>query len=800
VRAFLFSSVSLFALAAAAQALSATRVDYLREVKPLLASKCLKCHGAGDQKGGLRLDTAQAILQGGDSGPSVIPAKSAESLLLQSVLGTAEDMKRMPLKKPPLSDADIAILRLWIDQGAQAPADERHWSFVPPVRAPEPVVRHAAWPRNAIDRFILARLEAENISPAPEADRPTLLRRLKLDLLGLPPTVEETDAFLADSRPDAYERAVDRFLASPHFGERWGRLWLDAARYADSNGYSIDAPRSMWPYRDWVIDALNRDLPFDQFTIEQLAGDLLPNATVAQRIATGFHRNTQINQEGGIDKEQFRIESLYDRVGTTGTVWLGLTIACAQCHDHKFDPLAQKDFYRMMAFFNDSDEPSLELASPEVLQERQRVRRDVAAKEAELAAYVKQHDDALSEWEADLTDEARAALSADAQASLNIEASKRTAKQRAALADAFLREDAEYRRRSKEIAVLKRKEPQIDAALVLARAAKPRPTHLFIKGDFTRLGDLVSPGVPQVLPPLATPAPSRLDLARWLVAPENPLTARVTVNRIWQQYFGKGLVETENDFGTQGLPPSHPELLDWLATELHARKWSLKAIHRAIVTSAAYRQSSKARPELGIVDPNNRLLARQSRFRLDAELVRDAGLSASGLLSPKIGGPSVYPPQPEGVMGLGQVKRVWAADQGENRYRRGLYTFFYRATPHPALSVFDAADGINSCTRRNRSNTPLQALTLLNDGAFTEMAEALADRVLREAPADDPARVSHAFRLCVARPPKPVELQRLLQLLKDERAAGGEGEETSPLAWITVSRVLLNLDETITRE
>jgi len=726
----------------------------------------------------------------------------------------------------------------------------QHWAFIPPTRAIEPKVKQRSWPRNAIDRFVLARLEKESIPPSPEADRVTLIRRLSLDLIGLPPSVEEVEAFLDDKRSDAYERLVERLLASPHYGERWGRHWLDVARYADSNGYSVDAPRTIWKYRDWVIDALNRDLSFDQFTIEQLAGDMLPNATMEQKIATGFHRNTMINQEGGIDKEQFRIESIIDRVNTTGTAFLGLTISCAQCHDHKFDPITQKEYFRLFAFLNNADEPDLELASPGELAWRDAWRKQVRELEGAMNQYINSLAGEQGTWEKSLAPEELAKLKPDIKSILETLAEKRTDKQKRALFGVFRPDDPEFKQRIAKIVELEKQEPKFLTTMVMQELATPRESYVFIKGDFTRHGEVVTPGVPKVLPPLPPiEKPNRLDLARWLVDSGNPLTARVMVNRMWQQYFGKGLVATENDFGTQGATPSHPDLLDWLAcefmeprgslgneaqdkkaenrkqkveidrsllTSVVTQPWSFKHIHRLIVTSATYRQSSRVRPELALKDPNNILLARQSRLRLDAEVVRDVALTASGLFADRIGGPSVFPPIPDGVMNLGQSRRPWETSTGADRYRRGMYTFFWRATPHPELIVFDASDATSACTRRVRSNTPLQSLTLLNDQAFFEFAQGLAERVMREAPDNDSERISHAVRLCLARKPSASEKQRLAELLAQQLAGyesePGEAEKIiagKPLpgtdvkqlaAWTTVSRVLLNLDETITRE
>jgi mono/diheme cytochrome c family protein len=826
-------------------------VDYTREIKPLLAEHCYKCHGASQQKGDLRLDTAAALLKGGENGAGFKPGQSATSLILQSVRGTHDTISQMPYKKPPLNDAQIALLARWIDEGASAPADEKpqsakHWSLLPPVR---PAVPSEFKVQNPIDAFILARLAKDSLTFAPEADRPTLLRRVCLDLTGLPPTPAEVDAFVKDQSADAYEKAVERLLASPHYGERWGRWWLDAARYADSNGYSIDAPRQIWKYRDWVVTALNNDMPFDQFTIEQLAGDLLPNATLAQKIATGFNRNTQINQEGGIDPEQFRVESVMDRVGTFGTVFLGLTVACAQSHDHKFDPISQKEYYQLYAFFNStvqdghgSGTPGGVLEIPGEIESEENIKKELEETRQDLDHYLNAKGSAVVKWEESLTDDARAKLRANVRTAMKPAWAERTREQKRAVYAAFKPDDTEFKSRNTKLTALERGTPKRVTTLVMQELKTPRETHLFTKGDFTRPADPVTPGVLAVLHPLngartaesarssktnradsAIRAPNRLDLARWTVDPANPLLARVTVNRVWQQYFGRGLVETENDFGTQGSLPTHPELLDWLACELRndeARMtndgrsasssvirhssftpWSLKHLHRLIVTSTTYRQSSRVRTELATVDPLNKLLARQSRVRLDAEVIRDSALFTSGLLSPKLGGPPVYPPQPDGVMNLGQSRREWKASTGEDRFRRALYTHFWRATPHPALAVFDAADGFSACTRRIRSNTPLQALTLLNDQQFTEFADALAQRALKLPAKNDDERITETFRLCLARTPNAAEQKRLKQLLAQQLAAESGDEPTRRKeAWKTLARVLLNLDETITRE
>jgi mono/diheme cytochrome c family protein len=788
----------------------AASVDYAVQVKPILTRHCVSCHGAVKPRGGLRLDTAAAALKGAKSGPAVLPGRVEESPLIAAVRGEGTT-ERMPLNRPPLSSTEIKLLEEWIEEGAKAIADERpglaprqsHWAFIPPSRSTVPDVAKPGWANNPIDRFIQARLERAGLAPSPAADRTILLRRASLDLVGLPPSPDEIETFLADQSAGAFERAIDRLLASPHFGERWARPWLDQARYADSNGYNIDAPRSIWKYRDWVIAAFNADMPFDRFTIDQIAGDLRPETSFAPRIATGFHRNTQINQEGGIDVEQFRVDAVVDRVSTTGTVFLGLTIGCAQCHDHKFDPISQRDYYQLFAFFNNVDEPELEIAAPADLARRDRIRAQIDELHHALLARYPDLDERERKWEKTLKLEFTQAQEADVRVAFDLPREKRSTSQRRALCELMITHDPAYRAELGALTKLRSAEPRFVTTMVVReRTNSPRSTYIHKGGDFTRKGERTRPGVPAVLPPLedsspGTP-PDRMDLARWLVDRRNPLTARVVVNRIWQAYFGRGLVETDNDFGTQGSPPSHPELLDWLACELVDRGWSQKTIHRLIVCSAAYRQASRLRPLGQSIDPDNRLLWRQSRLRLDAELIRDAALTSSGLLTKVVGGPSVFPPQPDGVMTLGQMKRPWQADSGPNRYRRGLYTFFWRATPHPFLTTFDAPGGVQTCTRRFRSNTPLQALTLLNDPAFFEIAQGLAARIVsdRPSPASDHERLRYAFLLCLGRAGSSHEVETLKTVL--EAATAGDG--TGAPAWTTVARVLLNLDEFVTRE
>ncbi|MGH7946819.1 MAG: PSD1 and planctomycete cytochrome C domain-containing protein, partial [Opitutaceae bacterium] len=570
----------------------AAPVDYTRDVKPIFKQHCYRCHGPSQQKGGLRADTVASLGEGGDIGPAFKPGDSAGSLLVQAILGKHDDISQMPYKKPPLADTDVAKIRAWIDGGAPAPENEEpetavHWAFVPPQRPELPDVANAAWGRNPVDRFILSRLEQEKIAPAPKADRTTLLRRVSLDLTGLPPTPAEVAAFAAEKSRDAYEKVIDRLLDSPHYGERWARPWLDVARYADSDGYSIDAPRQIWKYRDWVIAALNRDMPYDQFVIEQLAGDLLPNPTVEQKIATGFNRNTQINKEGGIDAEQFRIEAVLDRVNTFGTAFLGLTVGCAQCHDHKFDPISQKDYYSLFAFFNNTVNDGhggnrlggTLLFNPDGKQDLTIADEVVAAREA-VKSYLEDKGEIVEEWRKNVAPDERARLRPSSlRAAVDVPWEKQSFTQQRATYGAARPDDGDFRTRNSALAQLERRESTAISTLIMQELPQPRESKIFIKGDFTRPGERVQPATPAALPPLKVENPNRLDLARWLFDPANPLAARVMVNRVWQQYFGRGIVETENDFGTQGLAPTHPELLDWLAAEFAAQKWSLKALH-----------------------------------------------------------------------------------------------------------------------------------------------------------------------------------------------------------------------------
>ena len=867
----------------AAEPVKPAAVDYQRDVQPILTKYCVACHGAKKAESDLRLDSGAALKAGGYSGSPVVAHKSAESILIQVVTGKG-DLSSMPPKGDKLSAAEVAVLARWIDAGAPLPqtitdapnsvsgklaidpkkAD--HWAYKPIKVTAPPAVKNAAWVRNPIDGYILAKLEAAGLAPSPEADKAVLIRRLYLDLVGLPPSPAEVDEFLFDNKPGAYERLVDRLLASPHFGERWGRHWLDAARYADSNGYTIDSGRTIWKYRDWVIDAFNADMPFDRFTIEQIAGDMLPGATQDQEIATGFHRNTLVNEEGGTDKEQFRVEAVVDRVSTVGTVWLGLTVACARCHDHKYDAISQREFYQLFALLNNCAEPSLTFPTEHQSKEEPALQAEIAQVKKRLAEVEKNSPGRQLGWEKIIREELRKLeksedypetvdVLADFIAALDTPTEKRTEVQKTLLAEKFRKNDVEKVNLDGQLADLTAKLKQLKAkittTLIVREMKTPRESYIHIRGDFLRKGAVVEPGTLAVLPPLKTAdgkQATRLDLARWLVTPDNPLTPRVTMNRVWQQLFGQGIVGTENDFGTQGDAPTHPELLDYLAatfvagapdrlaaslamrydgrgpqadrlngeanSETLARPWSLKAMLREIVTSATYRQASHARADLAAKDPYNKLLGRQARIRLEAETIRDSALAASGLLAREVGGPGVYPPQPEGIYAFTQQRKFWPATEGADRYRRGMYTYFWRSSPYPFLMTFDAPDANATCTRRIRSNTPLQALTLANDRSFVEMAQALGDRVLKERHSTDADRIASAFRLALVREPQAREVTTLTKFLQAQRAAvkaealAGVNSEPGALAtgvaeriaWTAVARVLLNLDEFITRE
>jgi Protein of unknown function (DUF1553)/Protein of unknown function (DUF1549)/Planctomycete cytochrome C len=779
--------------------------EFDRDIRPILSDRCFTCHGPDDatREAGLRIDRPEGIFSATESGVTpVVPGNPGESELVRRILSGDPD-ERMP---PPdaikqLTDEERQKIVRWVMGGAKY---QRHWAFVPPTRPSVPTVSQPSWVRNAIDAFVLASLDQHQLIPSPEAPRTTLIRRLYLDLLGLPPTPEQVEAFLNDNNPDAYERLVDDILMSPHFGERMALDWLDAARFADTNGYHLDNGRDMSLWRAWVIEAFNQNMPFDQFTIEQLAGDLIPDATEKQRIASGFHRNHMINFEGGAIPEEYHAAYIVDRVNTTGTVWLGLTVGCAQCHDHKFDPITQREYYQLYAFFNNvpekgldgnqgNAEPLLPFPSPEQ-EARQRV---LAAQIAALKGLVDDENSA--------TDVLR--------------------KEQAAALE----------KRQQEQAQLAKEMP---STMVMQESPGLRETHVLIRGQYDQLGMKVTAKTPESLPPMPDDLPrDRLGLARWLVSAEQPLTSRVIANRIWQMFFGQGIVSTAEDFGSQGDLPSHPALLDWLACELqHAtapqvagtsqESWNLKAFVKTIVMSSTYRQHSVISANAQEKDPGNRLLSRAPRIRLPAELIRDQALAASGLLKHKIGGPSVSPYQPGDLwreLSSREDSSNWTAQffvqsHGEDLYRRGLYTFWKRTCPPVQLATFDAPDRETCTVRRARTNTPLQALILLNDPTYLEAARKLAERVLLQPQSQFDERIEFAFKALLCRTPTARETQVLQNLLQErmsyysvhpqaaaELLTAGESPRDESLdvpelaSWTMVASSILNLDEAVTR-
>ena len=992
-------------------------VDFARQIRPILSDNCFACHGfdEGSRKADVRLDDREAAIAVQDGHAALVPGKPDRSEVWRRIISDDPD-EQMP---PPTTGKKLtaeqkALIQRWIEEGAPyAP----HWAF---ARVERPGV--PAGDAHPVDAFIAARLQASGLKHSPEADRHTLIRRLYQDLLGLQPTPEEADEFAADQSPDAYEKLVDKLLQNPHYGERWGRHWLDHARYADSHGYTIDGQRIMWPFRDWVIDAMNRDMPFDQFTIEQLAGDLLPSPTKSQLVATAFHRNTLINQEGGVKADQFRHEAIIDRVNTTGAVWLGLTLGCAQCHTHKYDPLSHRDYYQLYAFFNQCVDANNEATtvpvlehevfgwSPEQLAQLEEVNA-LRAKQTELdqqlaaaqgsnllahnwnwqpaelvdyrtlgmGSFLKQPDGSLlsdrkaqpndtylitirspgekiwairlrvltheslpdqgpglagngnfvlTDVEVKIGDKITRFATAAADHSqpefdvlkaidsksdtgwaINLGPQQKKAKPDLKMnapheavfvlpgalpksdnkgeVPLYLRHDVnkgyligrfaldvsdveppknDTTEIQARIDVVKAQIAKIEAQLpgrgqtvkqmVMKDGETRQETYRLDRGDFLT-PDKAGGALPMTVPAALVTGPvpefkTRLDLAKWLVGRDNPLTARVMVNRVWMRYFGHGLVETENDFGAQGTPPTHPELLDWLAVEFmeggqgpavepeastlqnqepgtkndspapqpstlnpQRSPWSLKQLHRVIVTSKTYRQSSEEPPEAVAADPRNLLLARQSRVRVDAEMVRDLILSSAGSLTDKIGGPSVHPPQPDGVYSFTQNKKEWPEAKGPDRYRRTMYTMFYRSAPYPLLTTFDSPEFSTVCTRRLRSNTPLQALAVANDPMFIELAQKLAVRALTETKEGDPAaRVRRIFRLCLIREPSAEEQATLLDYWQRQMARYvSETEAAQKLAptdlkdvpaaegaaWVSLARLLFNTDEFLTR-
>ena len=1024
-------------------------VDFANQIQPMFADKCYSCHGDEKSESGLRLNSREAALKGGDNGPLLIPGNSAESTLVQVLTGMHEAVSQMPAEEEPLPAEQIDLVRTWIDQGASWPdeiayAPSIHWAFVPPVRPSLPEVQHADFIRNPIDRFVLSKLESIGSHPSERAGKEALLRRLSLDLIGLPPTLAELDAFLEDHSDTALQRQIDRLLRSPHFGERWGKLWLDAARYADSDGFEKDKPRFVWAYRDWVINALNADMPYDQFIVRQIAGDLLPDRTEDDIVATGFLRNSMLNEEGGVDPEQFRTEALFDRMDCIGKSILGLTIQCAQCHEHKFDPISQEEYYQLFAFLNNDHEASRVYYTIDRRMKIDHLKRQISQLKTNLqhahpdwhermnlwedsvkgnqpdwtvvkiqnttgdngVRYYSYDDGSLrassyapTQWTAKFTGSTelskitafrleqlpdpnlpcggpgRSIYGMSALSEFGIEAGpqddmSKTVKAEFAKATAdFANEDrllepefqserrkkaggdkrrygpVEYaidgngdtawgidagpgRRNVARKAVFVLKKPiEFDGGIFLRVSlqqahggdnsddnqnhnlgrfrlsvtttpdpvADPVPDHvrrifeiprekrspkqtaevfrywrttvpefqnintkieslwqqypdgtptltlaartgngpndrlrqtkIFKRGDWLQPSEDVDFGVPKFMHPLPDDAnSSRMTLARWLVDKRSPTTARVIVNRIWQSYFGGGLVDSPEDFGVRAKGPTHPQLLDWLACELMDNGWRLKHIHRLICNSATYQQTSHASREVYEEDPRNRMLARGPRFRVDAELVRDVALASSGLLNPQLGGRSIYPPAPEFLFKppVSYGPKVWNVEEGDQQYRRSLYIFKFRSVPYPGLQTFDAPNGDFSCVRRERSNTPLQSLITLNETQFMDCARSLARISVIEGGDTLDQRLEYAFRRILSRNPSPNELKQLRKLWEDQveyigqgsvnpitlatgadvvSSESADGEAMTHLAAYTVvARVLLNLDEAITKE
>ena len=737
--------LSIFLIITNSSLLSSEEIEFNKDIRPLLTDRCFSCHGPDERarKAKLRLDTFEGATKDLGGYAAIIPGDPENSELVVRAIHESLDEIMPPTKSkiPKLTSKEVNTIKDWIKSGAKY---QQHWAFTP-VKNPQYDSKS-----NLIDSFIEKRLKKEELTLSNEANPNTLIRRVYLDLIGLLPTPEEIKYFVENNSNNDYEKIVSKLLDSPHYGERWGRHWLDQARYADSHGYTSDSERQMWPFRDWVISSLNDDMGFDQFTIEQIAGDLLPNPSKKQIAATAFHRNTLISQEGGSDPEQFRVEATMDRVNTTGAVWLGLSLGCAQCHDHKFDPISQKEYYEMYAFFNSAEDKNNTGPTIPII-------------EGELINSAKKND----------------------KNKVNL--------------------------------------------MIMRDRKDPRETYLLTRGDFTTPDKESGQLSPNFISAISINEDkeenkkTRLDLAKWLVDPNNPLTARVTVNRIWMRYFGKGIVETEEDFGTRGSLPSHPQLLDALSSYFIQSGWSMKKLHKLIVTSKTYRQSSKVTPISIKTDPANRLLSRQSRIRLDAEIIRDAALSASGLLSEKIGGPGIRPPQPNGIYAFTQNKKNWNTTTGEDRYRRGMYIVFFRSAPYPLFGTFDVPDFQTTCTRRPRSNTPLQALNISNDPAFIEFAQALALRVIESVPGDSvetlDRRIKLAFELALSRSPNEREFKTLknyaISFANGLASSNEEGVVNSFIneslgntsvsrhecaALVAISRAIINTDNFITRE
>jgi mono/diheme cytochrome c family protein len=753
----------------AASAADPERVDFTRQVQPLFADRCFACHGPDEntREADLRLDLRTSVFDRQRESPLILPGSSKKSELFERISSDDPEF-RMP---PPsatrqLKPKEIRLIRRWIDQGADW---QEHWAFIPPAQPVISEVSNSDWPRNGVDHFVQSRIDEAGLDPAPQAEREALIRRVTLSLTGLPPSPNEIDRFLEDSSPDAYEQLVDRLLASHRYGEHMAMPWLDAARYADTDGYQNDRTRYMWAWRDWLIQALNDNKPFDEFTIEQLAGDMLPDATLRQQIATGFCRNHRINSEGGSIPDEWIVEYVVDRVDTLGTVWMGLTLGCARCHDHKYDPVSQRGYYKLFAYFNNVAEWGLgpnNGNSPPFITVPEDWPLLIRTKDAKI-------------------------------------------------------EPQPLELVTSQVSVVRPKPGGKQTVMVMAELSKPRPTWLLRRGQYNQpdKSETLTPGLPDSLNTAGAAAPrDRRELAEWLVSPENPLTARVIVNRYWQHFFGMGLVKTSENFGIQGEPPSHPELLDWLALEFIRSGWNVKQMHRLLVTSATYRQSSAVTRERSERDPENRLLAHGPRFRFSAHMIRDQALAVSGLLQERIGGPSVKPYAPPGIW-KSISNNKYVQDHGSSLYRRSLYTYWRRTVPPPTMATFNAAEREVCLVRKDRTNTPLQALTLMNNVAFIEAARFLAERMLREAESNPTAQIRHGFRIANGRYPRPSESEPLEsahdqfltffqsspkeapKLLAIGEAARDKTLPAARHAALTMlANILLNLDEAITLE
>ncbi len=812
-------------------------INFNRDIRPILSDKCFACHGPDPRHRGadLRLDQTEDGEDYFGAYSMIAPGDADASEIIRRVFS-----KKARLVMPPhdsgldLSDQEKSLLRRWIEQGAPYSS---HWAF-DPVEAPTlPEVRNSEWPHNAIDRFVLARLEAQGMEPSEPAARHTLLRRLTLDLTGLPPTAEELDAFLADDTDNAYERAVDRLLASPRFGERMALVWLDAARYADTNGFSIDDHRDMWLWRDWVIDAFNRNMPYDRFLTEQLAGDLLPDATDQARLATGFLRNSMNTHEGGTIPEEYRVIYIADKIDTVSTVFMGLTMRCAQCHDHKYDPLSMREYYQMYAFFDSADIRGMGATNantPPIVRVDSAItdnaswKADMQRRIATLSRYLVHPPELLrarAQWEARAIADADGALAE----ALNTAAAQRTDAHWHLINEAFATTDVRWGRHvttiKREIEVLEADLKAGRPSVMVMKEKGSKQTYVLTRGEYDKpdKDQPVSAGVPEVLPPVTHGGdefgtPTRLDLAKWLVRPDHPLTSRVAVNRVWQMLFGRGLVSTPNDFGSQGGYPTHPGLLDYLAARLIDSGWDTKALIKSIVMSATYRQNASA-PRAAIEqDPQNTLLARAPRFRLPAEFIRDGALAVSGQLDPRVGGPSVYPSQPHGLWrevshfgyGNAYTAQAFYPSDVSGLTRRSMYTFWKRTSPPPSLAVFDAPTREVCVVQRSRTNTPLQALVLLNDPEYFGAARELAGLAMEAGGESTASRIDFMFRRATARRPAPDERgilsnrynKAVAQFAEDPDAARAviDSGSAEHAAWTVVASIILNLDETITRE